>query len=184
MKNSRSLNVRIAATTVVSAAALGLAAPVANAQIVVPTSSEGQSSIVPLYLPNNVVEGAKSLGIALPDFLVKPNTVEELGVSLEGRTNSHLAQSGHSSDPQAIRIAREWANQAARGEITYHGNVGRGNTHLDKGDGNIYRLTEQQARERLRWLDRDANRSPDGKRFGTASVSDEKHVYLVEYFLN
>lgn len=184
MKAQKTMTFKIAAGSVAAATVLSLAAPAANAQIMVPTSSEGHSSMVPVYLPDNVVENAKKLGIPLPDFLVNPDTLKELGISLEGRTNVHLGQSGHTTDAQAIYIAREWAAQAARGEVKFNSNVGRGTTHLDKGDGNIYRLTEQQARDRLRWLDRDANHAPDGKRFGTASSNDGKYVYLVEYFLN
>lgn len=184
MKTSRTLTFRIAASSLAAATALGLAAPAASAQVMVPTSSEGRVSMVPFYLPDNVVDAAKKLGIPLPEYLVKPEALKELGNALGARTKAHLAQSGHTSDQRAINIAREWAAQAARGEVKYYDNVGRGKTHLDKGDGNIYRLTQQQVRDRLKWLDRDANRFPDGKRFGTAVSNDGKYVYLVEYFLN
>lgn len=98
-------------------------------------------------------------------------------------TENNLTQMGHHLDGEAAEIAALWAQQALDGEVEFYGDVGSGVTHRESGSGNIYRLTGEQAEERLVWLDREANRFPDGYPAGVAVGTDGEYVYLAEYFL-
>lgn len=83
------------------------------------------------------------------------------------------------------RTAQEWANQAAAGKVTFHDNAGDGLTHLEEGSGNIYKLTESEAKERVDWLNRDVPvTKTDGTGFGVAQAFDGTYVYVAEYFFN
>ncbi|WP_306516075.1 hypothetical protein [Corynebacterium sp.] len=104
--------------------------------------------------------------------------------SLEQATKFHLMAMGHHRDEQAQRIAQDWANQAARGEAEFHGNVGRGITAHDRGTGNIYRMTPVEAAQRIAWLLNPTNRTGDGKGFGVSGVDAHGNVYLAEFFLH
>lgn len=108
--------------------------------------------------------------------------------SVEGRllsaTDRHLHDMGHRADPQAWDIAAQWAGQALTGQVQFFSGVGRGVTHNDIGTGNVYRFTVAEAEARIQWLDRDANTSPQGQRFGVATARQGDTVYLVEYFLH
>lgn len=98
-------------------------------------------------------------------------------------TENNLTQMGHRLDGEAAGIAALWAQQALNGEVEFYGGVGSGVTHREVGSGNIYRLTGEQAEERLVWLDREASYFPDGYPAGVAVSTDGEYVYLAEYFL-
>ncbi len=106
---------------------------------------------------------------------------------VEGRlltaTGQNLTGMGHYADPVAWEIAAQWAGEAMTGQVEFLGGVGRGNTHLDTGDGNIYRLTVEEAEARIGWLDQPVTESANGTGFGVASARVDDTVYLVEYFL-
>ena len=205
---------RVAGATAVTAALLtGAFAPAASAQ---PQSSQpfvdlkvnGLSSqaniVVPqlpdIEVPREVVDGAKRVGITLPERielskrlgLAAPQAeVSATERDLVAASEAQLIKEGHRRDDEAQRIAAEWAAQAARGEAKFNGNVGRGTTATDRGTGQIYRLNPTQAAERLTWLRRDetnnritTNPVKEPKRFGVATARDGETVYLVEYFLN
>ncbi|MDR7328865.1 hypothetical protein [Corynebacterium guangdongense] len=108
--------------------------------------------------------------------------------SVEGRllsaTERNLSDMGHRADPQAWDIAAQWAGQALAGQVEFLAGVGRGVTHTDVGDGNIYRLSVAEAEARIQWLNREANTSQQSYRFGVASARQGDTVYLVEYFLH
>lgn len=203
----------VGAATLTAAMIAGAVAPAASAQ---PESSapfvdlrvNGLSSqaniVVPqlpdIEVPRDVVEGAKRVGITLPERI---ELSKRLGVSapqaevsaterdLVAASEEQLIKEGHRRDDEAQRIAAEWAAQAARGEVKFNGNVGRGNTATELGTGQIYRLNPTQAAERITWLRRDevnnrvtTNPVKEPKRFGVATARDGETVYLVEYFLN
>lgn len=98
-------------------------------------------------------------------------------------TESNLTQMGHQLTDEAAAIATLWAQQALTGEAEFYGDVGTGVTHRELGTGNIYRLSGEQARDRLVWLDREANYFSDGCPAGVAVSVDGEYIYLVEYFL-
>jgi hypothetical protein len=106
---------------------------------------------------------------------------------VEGRlltaTDQNLTGMGHYADPVAWDIAAQWAGEAMAGQVEFPGGVGRGNSHLDTGDGNIYRLTVDEAEARIGWLDQPVNVTANGTGFGVASARVGDTVYLVEYFL-
>lgn len=109
----------------------------------------------------------------------------QVATDLEQATVAHLEASGHYRDGVAADIAQEWAAQGERGELEFYSDVGDGNTHLEEGTGNVYRLTEGQAQERLSWLNNAGSVTPmQGTGFGTAVSYDGEYLYLVEYFRN
>ncbi|MGX1739200.1 hypothetical protein ACWIB8_08575 [Corynebacterium flavescens] len=123
------------------------------------------------------------LGKEPPGAVVAP--LPQVATDLEQATAAHLEASGHYRDGVAADIAQEWAAQGERGELEFYSDVGDGNTHLEEGTGNVYRLTEGQAQERLSWLNNAGSVTPmQGTGFGTAVSYDGESLYLVEYFRN
>lgn len=59
-----------------------------------------------------------------------------------------------------------------------------GLTHNDKGTGSVKKLTVSAAKERINWLNREANRTPEPQRFGVATATDGTYIYVAEYFFN
>lgn len=109
----------------------------------------------------------------------------QVAADLQVATADHLAQAGHHPDENAAAIAQEWANQGASGELTYYGDVASGMTHTDEGQGNVYRLTEEQAQERLNWFNRGLEVTPGPEYgYGVATAFDGEFIYIAEYFLN
>ncbi len=133
---------------------------------------------------SSAVPGIKLPGIPQAPKKQKPAPTPRVAEDVRAATANHLMDMGHSPSREGYSIAREWAAQAAQGKATFSGKVGHGTTHLKEGTGNIYRLTAKEAKDRVVWLDREANKSPETHRFGTAVATDGKYIYLVEYFLN
>ncbi|MCP1387681.1 hypothetical protein M5J20_05695 [Corynebacterium sp. TA-R-1] len=191
---------------VVIAAALALGATAA------PASAQGASldfgnlsshanfplpQVPPIDVPRGLVDGAKKVGITLPERITfgwdvsdnPPSLVSE--EYLVAESDKQLTKEGHRKDPEAQAIAEAWAQQAVRGEATFTGDVGRGTTGTEKGKGQIYKLDPQQAAERVTFLQRDevieaveTTPTKDPKRYGVAATRDGETIYLVEYFLN
>ncbi|WP_308607120.1 hypothetical protein [uncultured Corynebacterium sp.] len=187
---------RMSATAAVSAtltAALSVsaaqAAPVnsssAQLQDVNQLSSQAveQVNSLEIELPAQAYDLAKQFNVQLPSFIKKPTPA--VAGELVGATHAHLLKQGHHEDANAKNIAQEWANQAAAGKVTFHDNAGDGLTHLEEGSGNIYKLTESEAKERVDWLNRDVPvTKTDGTGFGVAQAFDGTYVYVAEYFFN
>lgn len=118
----------------------------------------------------------------------EPTTPAVTAEGVEGRlltaTEENLTGMGHYVDPVAGDIAAQWAGEATAGQVEFLGGVGRGNSHLDTGDGNIYRLTAEEAEARIGWLDQPVTESANVTGFGVASARVGDTVYLVEYFLH
>ncbi|MDO5097232.1 MAG: hypothetical protein Q4D85_00635 [Corynebacterium sp.] len=145
------------------------------------------SSTVQFVLPNDVLAFADQHHIAVPEQLRPDDTpvlTSDLRARLKSATEKHLTQSGHKHDLHAQAIAQEWAQQAVNGQVVFYGNAGDGVTHLDKGSGNVYKMTPAEAEAHIAWLSRTPNDLPGGKHFGVATAAKSGHVYLVEYFLN
>ncbi|QYH20031.1 hypothetical protein JKI95_03090 [Corynebacterium aquatimens] len=136
------------------------------------------------------------MGITLPDRIsLTGRTTEEVQRSTEqtllDESEKQLAKEGHRKDPEAQAIAEQWAQQAARGEAKFTGDVGRGVTATDRGTGNIYKLGPQDAQERIGFLTKEevidaveTTPTKEPKRFGVAVARDGDTIYLAEYFLN
>ncbi len=159
-------------------------ASVATALALMP-AAQAQEQAQPLPVPPAVAELSSQL--PAPVEQAAPAPVAWTADSVEGRlltaTDRNLADMGHRADPQAWDIAAEWASQALSGQVEFLAGVGRGVTHTDIGDGNIYRLSVAEAEARIQWLDREANTSAQSYRYGVASARQGDTVYLVEYFL-
>lgn len=184
------------------AAALVFGATPAAAQEQVYDLSSGSSAVMPripdIEVPKHIVDGAKRVGITLPDRIRFAPSKAQATQSLPAKQQLLLAESekqllkeGHTRDAEAQRIAAEWADQAVRGEAKFTGDVGRGVTATDRGTGNIYRMTPQEVDERLVYLNRDetvaqVETTPvkNPKRFGLATATVGETTYLVEFFLN
>lgn len=187
----------IALTALALTACLTPAAGAAPAELSSELSSRAgvPSQVV---LPKQAYELADEYNVALPDFVkqpVKKGTGDSAGAqagaanaataeSVRKATAKHLQDMGHTPSTSAYTVAQEWAAQAAAGQATFTGKVGQGITHRKEGTGNINRLTNKEAQDRLKWLDRDANTAKDKKRFGTAVAVKGNYIYLVEYFYN
>ncbi len=162
-----------------------------------------------IEVPGGVRDAAGVFGIKVPKRIEldpRANKAARTGTTtapveaeapLKDKVAAHarekLLKQGHIEDPEAQRVAHDWARQAVNGEATFTGDVGRGTTGLTRGTGNIYRLTPTQALERINYLTRDerddaleTTKDPNPKRFGvaTALANDGETIYLVEYFLN
>lgn len=142
---------------------------------------------------------AEKYNVTLPSFLqaapdAEPEVAAEeaataeapqVAADLQAATADHLAQAGHHPDENAAAIAQEWANQGANGELTYYGDVANGVTHTEEGQGNVYRLSEEQAQERLNWFNRGLEVTPGPEYgYGVATAFDGEFIYIAEYFLN
>ena len=58
-------------------------------------------------------------------------------------------------------------------------------THTDEGQGNVYRLSEEQAQERLNWFNLGLEVTPEPEYgYGVATAFDGEFIYIAEYFLN
>ena len=187
---------RMSATAAVAAtltAALSVsaaqAAPVNSSSAQLPDGNQLSSQAVEqvnsleIELPAQAYDLAKQFNVQLPGFIKKPTPA--VAGELVGATHAHLLKQGHHEDANAKNIAQEWANQAAAGKVTFHDNAGDGLTHLEEGSGNIYKLTESEAKERVDWLNRDVPvTKTDGTGFGVAQAFDGTYVYVAEYFFN
>lgn len=187
---------RMSATAAVAAtltAALSVsaaqAAPVNSSSAQLPDGNQLSSQAVEqvnsleIELPAQAYDLAKQFNVQLPSFIKKPTPA--VAGELVGATHAHLLKQGHHEDANAKNIAQEWANQAAAGKVTFHDNAGDGLTHLEEGSGNIYKLTESEAKERVDWLNRDVPvTKTDGTGFGVAQAFDGTYVYVAEYFFN
>ncbi|MDK8504104.1 hypothetical protein [Corynebacterium accolens] len=142
---------------------------------------------------------AEKYNVTLPSFLqaapdAEPEVAAEeaatpeapqVAADLQVATADHLAQAGHHPDENAAAIAQEWANRGANGELTYYGDVASGVTHTEEGQGNVYRLSEAQAQERLNWFNRGLEVIPGPEYgYGVATAFDGEFIYIAEYFLN
>lgn len=142
-----------------------------------------QVNSLEIELPAQAYDLAKQFNVQLPGFIKKPTPA--VAGELVGATHAHLLKQGHHEDANAKNIAQEWANQAAAGKVTFHDNAGDGLTHLEEGSGNIYKLTESEAKERVDWLNRDVPvTKTDSTGFGVAQAFDGTYVYVAEYFFN
>lgn len=142
-----------------------------------------QVNSLEIELPAQAYDLAKQFNVQLPGFIKKPTP--SVAGELVSATHAHLLKQGHHEDANAKNIAQEWANQAAAGKVTFHDNAGDGLTHLEEGSGNIYKLTESEAKERVDWLNRDVPvTKTDGTGFGVAQAFDGTYVYVAEYFFN
>lgn len=143
----------------------------------VEASSQQLPADVAGYLP------AATPAQAEPEPTAPAVTAESVEGRLLAATDQNLTGMGHYADPVAGDIAAQWAGEAMAGQVDFPGGVGRGNSHLDTGDGNIYRLTVEEAEARIGWLDQPVTESAGGTGFGVASAQVGGTVYLVEYFL-
>lgn len=155
-----------------------------------------------IVVPKQVVDGAGKVGISLPERIALSKlgsraggTAEAVDVAVEKQlfdaSEKQLVKQGHRRDAEAQAIATAWANQAVRGEATFTGDTGKGTTDLNRGTGNIYKMDEKAAAERLAYLSQDeqvdaVETTPvkDPKRFGVATARKDGDIYLVEYFLD
>lgn len=190
----RGLALAVVTATAVAAvpqAASATAVPMAIPADITQLSSTSSQLVIPsIKLPDNVYAAADRFGVLLPDFLRNPQALSNAfsgeRSALNAATAKNLAKQGHHSDTKAQNYAQEWADQAARGDVVFVGNVGRGTTHLDEGDGNVYKLSAVEANDRVAWLNRDisVNVLPQAKGFGVATATDGNFIYVAEFFLN
>ena len=150
-------------------------APGASAQIVLPQPT----------LPVEIVRVADQHGVPVPKELRLDTTffdTLQLRADLKAATEKNLEDMGHKQDPAASAIAQEWADQAARGEVTFYGEAGKGNTYAPKG--NIYRMSVESGKQRLAWLNQPVpvNPTPNAPGYGVAVSAARGEIYLVEYF--
>lgn len=189
---SRTLAAVVAGTVAFSGASVAQAQPSLPPQVEqLSSQAEEMSSQVQkqiedfrIELPPQDYDLAAKYGIELPEFLKPASSV--IAGKLDDATTDHLKQQGHRFDPNAERVAQDWANQAAADKLTFEGNHAHGQTMLDKGTGTVLRLDKQQAQDRLAWLDRDVNvnEHPRKLNFGVASAVDGNYVYVAEYFFD
>lgn len=155
-----------------------------------------------IEVPRGLVDGAKKVGIALPERItigprtshvgeVQVATTETTEERLVEESNKQLTKEGHRKDPEAQAIAEQWAQQAVRGEAVFTGDVGRGTTGTDRGTGQIYKLNPADAAQRIGFLNKEevidaveTTPTKDPKRYGVAAAHAGDIIYLVEYFLN
>lgn len=194
MSNSKRISKRVLAlSTAVGVAVAGapaMGAAVANAAPANPLEQLSSQAQLPelklpeFKLPAEAVQLSSQFGIQLPDFLAPTSALDTTSGQLKDKTVGHLKQVGHNQDGNATRIAQEWANQGAKGQLNFHSGSQRGLTHNDKGTGSVKKLTLQEAKDRIVWLDRTANKTPDPKNFGVATATDGTYIYIAEYFFN
>ncbi|MEX3563454.1 hypothetical protein VVR46_06955 [Corynebacterium phoceense] len=192
MTLKRSTFVAVSAAAVLSLAGTGVAsaAPALPAGSSLPTVEQLSSQVPRVELPNEAYDLADQFGVQLPEFLARPGVsnaeLNRVSTDVTAATAAHLRKQGHKDDTNAQKIAQEWANQGKAGIVKFDGNAGDGTTHLNEGSGNVYKLTLQEAKDRLAWLQRDVpvQKSPNAKPFGVASATDGEFVYLAEYFFN
>ncbi len=192
MTLKRSTFVAVSAAAVLSLVGTGVAtaAPALPAGSSLPTVEQLSSQVPRVELPNEAYDLADQFGVQLPEFLARPGVsnaeLNRVSTDVTAATAAHLRKQGHKDDTNAQKIAQEWANQAKDGKVKFEGNAGDGTTHLNEGSGNVYKLTLQEAKDRLAWLQRDVpvQKSPNAKPFGVASATDGEFVYLAEYFFN
>ena len=176
---------RLSTTAALTAVLAVSGASAAQAQDINQLSSQATEQIdsLQIELPAQAYDLAEQYNVKLPPFVKTPTP--SVANELVGATHSHLLKQGHHADDNAKKIAQEWADQAAAGKVTFHDNAGDGLTHLEEGSGNIYKLTESEAKDRVKWLNRDVPvTKTDGTGFGVAQAFDGKYVYVAEYFFN
>lgn len=157
-------------------------------------SSRGQaqvdqmsSQLPKVTLPAQAYDFADQHNLALPGFVEVPasRAFGEVRGQVQGATVEHLNKAGHHRDGRADGVAQEWANQAAAGKLAFKAGAADGLTHLEEGSGNVYKMTEAEARERIAWLNRDIPvHVSDPHPYGVATASDGQFVYLAEFFFN
>lgn len=183
-----SISQRVTAASIATAAALA-GTGVANAAPANPLEQLSSQVRLPelkvpeFQLPKEVTQLSSQFGLQVPEFLISPS-IASTGAELKAKTIGHLKQVGHIEDGNATGIAQEWANQGARGQLHFHSGSQRGLTHNDKGTGSVKKLTVSAAKERINWLNREANRTPEPQRFGVATATDGTYIYVAEYFFN
>ncbi|MEX3557901.1 hypothetical protein [Corynebacterium sp. LK2522] len=145
------------------------------------------SQLPQVELPAPAYEAADRFGIQLPAFIAPPQgaAFAQVRSDLGAATHAHLVKQGHHPNQRAAGIAQQWADEAAAGKVHFNGKVGHGTAAADADEGSVHRLTEQEARERTAWLNRDVpvTRIDDGRGFGVATATDGKFVYVAEFFL-
>ncbi|APT92948.1 hypothetical protein CPHO_08665 [Corynebacterium phocae] len=181
MNNSRRISAVLAASALTLAGTAGSTAGAATPDFAQLSST---SSIPQISLPDQALDLVDAAGIELPAFVWQSSNKLEQG--LRGATESHLEKQGHTKDARAYDFARDWAGQAARGEVKFYGRAGDGTNHLENGSGNVYRFKRTSAVRRLAWLQRDVpvQTSPVSKGYGVATSTDGDYIYVVEYFLD
>ncbi|QRJ59443.1 hypothetical protein [Corynebacterium macginleyi] len=109
----------------------------------------------------------------------------QVAADLQAATAHHLTQAGHHPDENSAAIAQEWADQGANGELVFYGDAASGVTHTEQGQGNVYRLSAEQAQERLNWFNQGLEVAPGPDYgYGVATTYDGDFIYIAEYFLN
>ena len=185
------------AGTGVAAAAEGSSEPAPLVSLQLDTLSSSNTfkvpTVAPIEVPQHVREAAARAGIEVPErIVVDPRTTAasraEVDAQLEADSEAQLTREGHHKDARAEAIAAEWAQQAVDGTATFNGDVGRGTTHAEEGTGQIYRLDDAAAQQRLDFLNREnvettPHPHPSGFGVAVARSEDGTTAYLAEYFL-
>lgn len=158
-------------------------------------------TVPPIDVPKDLRVAAGRAGIEVPERIhldprtpaseraeIAPSERAKLDAQLVADSEAQLQREGHHKDARAQKIATEWAGQAADGKAAFNGDVGRGTTHTDEGTGQIYRLDDAAAKQRLQFLNRKnvpttPHPDPDGFGVAIARSEDGTTAYLVEYFL-
>lgn len=174
--HSRSMSITVRVSALFTAAALTGAAALAitaGAQTLADVPVSG-----PVASPVVAVAAVADIPAEVP--VAAADSVEGRLVSV---TDQHLNDMGHYRDAGAETTAAEWAGQVTAGQVEFFGGIGRGVTDLEVGDGNIYRLSTEEAEARIAWLSQPVNVTAEGTGYGVASASVDDTIYLVEYFL-
>lgn len=170
MRNIRNF-VLASATATALVASLSIA-PVASAQ------TSGLPGLSALPGLSDLIEDP--VGDALDDAGV----VGEDERALQEATDTHLEDMGHTPNEEAERIALSWVAEAALNRVDFKSDAGKGSLGADRGEGQVYRLAEEDVDDRIAWLDRDANQASTTYGYGTAVINDTNGtVYLAEFFL-
>ncbi len=152
-------------------------------------------TVPPIEVPQGVRDAAGRAGIEVPErIVVDPRTKDQeasrakIDAQLVADSEAQLTREGHHKDARAEKIAAEWAQQAVDGKAKFNGDVGRGVTHTEEGTGQIYRLDDAAAQQRLDFLNRKnlsttPHPNPTGFGVAIARSADGNTAYLVEYFL-
>lgn len=158
---------RIARTCIMSLAAL------LTASLSLVPVAQAQASSLFSQLEAPVADALHQVGVA-----------GDTGYALEEATDRHLRDMGHTPNQEAEAIALAWATEAALGRVEFVSGAGKGTLGADRGEGQIYQLTTEQAQERITWLDREANPATETYGFGTAVLNGTPGtIYLAEFFL-
>lgn len=158
-------NSRVAAVPVVAVAL--------TASLTLAPTANAQDTVLSTVVQSPVARVLDSVGI-----------VGDTERALQDATREHLKEMGHTPNQEAENIAVAWVTEAALGQVDFVSGAGKGTFGADRGEGQVYRLTEESAQERIAWLDREANPATATYGFGTAVLGDARGtVYLAEFFL-